>query len=620
MRHNSSQSPIENKRLPIAISICCFCLFIIFIRIWYLQIYRGEYYSKISEKNRVRKIDLPAPRGLILDRNNQILLSNKICQDLAYTPQYILNSQKTLLMLSRLLNIPHNKLTSIVYQNRSKPKFLPIMLKRDLSKHEISIIQTNQIFLPGIDILTSPRRKYTPQTPPHLVGHVGEISYNQLKNTQNINKQQPYYPGDMIGKYGLEKKLEQHLRGKRGFHYIQVDAFGRQVANNSNNDYKLSLPKKNSIPGHSLELTIDFNLQKTAQKAFRGKHGAIVALNPKNGEILVLVSSPQYDPAIYQKRISSDKWNYLVNNPTKPLYDKTTGGAYPPGSLFKPLIAIAAIEENIITSKTAHKCKGHIQLGNHKFHCYKRSGHGLINLTQAMSKSCDVYFYNLGLALGIKRITHYAKMFGFGKKLNFKLNYESPGLVPTSEWKVQQTGKPWNLGDIPSISIGQSANLATPLQLASFYSTIANKGIIWKPYLIRSIKSHTGRIIYRSSPKIIKKLNQISPKTFITIQQILSEVVSNPTGTGRRAYNPEIPIAGKTGSIQVVSLKKYSSHKNNIRNSWYEHAMFAAFSPIKSAEIVVVVVSEHDKKGGGGSQTAPIARKIIEAYWKQKQK
>lgn len=589
---------------------------VLLFRLWYVQIYRGDYYRQISENNRIQYIEIPAPRGLIYDRHGHVVLGNRPYFDLILIPQAIKDATTTFKILARLLHMPTALFERHLWQNRGQPKYLPINLKRNLSLHEVATIQSNRIFLPGIDVAVAPRRDYKPETPSHMVGYLGEISRRELLE---LNRQTPnnlYRSGDLIGKQGLEARWEKYLRGRKGHRLIQVDAFGRESDFFDKNSLKL--PETPALPGSDLILTLDMELQRVANEAFKGKNGAVVALNPQNGEILAMVSEPGYDPNIYQGVLSEEKYRSLLQNPFKPFLDKTTGGSFMPGSTFKAVVALAALEEGIINANTTFHCPGHYQIGSQVFHCHERHGHGTVNLRHALMKSCDVYFYNIGVELGVDRIAKYAAELGLGQKLGVNLNFEVPGLIPTSAWKKNTLRTPWTTGETPSIAIGQGYVQMTPIQIANLYATIGNEGQIWRPYLVKRIINHVGETMLVQDPQLIKRVNKIRPESFKIVKEGLKAVVMDAEGTGKNAAVEGQSVAGKTGSVQVVSLNKNMNKGEAVSMHWREHAMFAAFSPVENPEIVVAIISEHDKVGGGGRAAAPVAGKIIDAYWNLK--
>jgi len=612
--HKQESLLIESRFMWASILILAVISGLLF-RLWYVQIYKGEYYKDISERNRVRRIEIPAPRGIIYDRNGDVILGNSPFFDLVFIPQYVSDRDTTFKILSRLLHVPTGRFESRLEMAQGQPKFLPITLKRNMSQHEVSIIEANKIFLPGIEVRVSPRRDYGPDVPPHLIGYLREIDPKGMESLNKLTPDNPYLLGDLVGKQGLELRWEKYLRGRRGYRLIQVDAFGRQTQSFEENGWQY--PSVASIPGSDLELTMDKELQKATRDAFAGKNGAVVVLNPQNGEILAAVSEPGFDPRAMQTGLSNEDWRRLMENPFKPLLDKTTGGEFPPGSVYKPVVAMAALEERVVDANKTYHCPGYFTLGNRRFYCHERHGHGTVNLQLAMMKSCDVYFYQVGVELGVDRIARYAKALGLGQSLGIQLNMERPGLIPTSAWKMLVHRFPWAAGDTPNISIGQGYDLITPVQMANLYASIANGGKVWRPYVVNRVTNHVGETVYEHQPEMIRQVIEIKPETFQTMRSVLMSVVMDPKGTGKNANVPGTTVAGKTGSVQVVSLKK-NRNQTDVSMNWKEHALFAAFSPVENAEIAVAIVSQNDTVGGGGRSAAPVAGKIIEAYWRLK--
>ncbi|MBC7658358.1 MAG: penicillin-binding protein 2 [Chitinophagaceae bacterium] len=587
------------------------------LRLWYIQIYRGDYYREVSERNRVRRIEIPAPRGIIFDRNGEVVLGNRPFYDLVYLRQYVVDKDTTFKIISRLLHVPVTRFEARLEMAQSQPTFLPIPLKRDLSQHEVSIIEANKIFLPGIEVRVAPRRDYGPDVPPHLLGYLKEIDPDALETLNVDNSNNPYLLGDLVGKQGIELRWEKYLRGQRGYSLIQVDSFGRQ--SQGAEETGITLPSVPAKPGADLELTIDYELQKTAKAAFAGKNGSVVVLNPQTGEVLAAVSEPGFDPKMMQQGVSPEDWRELIENPFKPLLDKSSGGEFAPGSVYKAVVAMAGLEEKVIDENRTFFCPGYYTLGDRRFYCYDRKGHGTVNLQKAIMKSCDVYFYQVGIELGVDRLARYAKAFGLGAKLGIALNMEKPGLIPTSAWKMLTYRLPWAGGDTPNISIGQGYDLVTPMQMANLYATIANGGKVWRPYYVNKVTNHVGETIYEHHPELIRQVAEVSPKTFELVRAALQTVVMDPGGTGKKAQVEGVTVAGKSGSVQVVSLAKNNNKgAMGVSMNWKEHAMFAAFSPTENAEIAVAVVSQNDLVGGGGKSAAPVAGAIIKRFWELK--
>jgi penicillin-binding protein 2 len=606
---------VESRFMAFSVVVLSMTLLLMF-RLWYVQIFRGDYYAQISQRNRIRKIEIPAPRGVIYDRLGKVVLGNRPFFDLVYVPQYVKDREMTLKILSRILHVPIQQLDRRLKMTASNPKYMPVIIKRNLTLNEVSVIEANKMFLPGIDIIVAPRRDYRPEISPHLTGYLAEIDENMLNRMNQKDAENAYLPGDLVGKQGLERKLEKYLRGKRGYRFIQVDALGRQTKTQDLVDWEL--PIQPALPGNDVELTIDLDLQIAARDAFKGKYGAVIAMNPKNGEILAMQSSPGFDPSMYQDGFSQEEWKALISNPFNPLYDKTTGGEYPPGSVYKAVVAIAALQERVVTPDTAFFCPGYYNLGDQRFHCWERHGHGSVSLKKALYRSCDIYFYEVGVQLGVDKIAEYALKLGLGRKLGVNLNTEKPGLIPTSAWKMLTTRIPWTKGDTPNIAIGQGYDLVTPIQIANLYSTIGNGGKIWRPFLIKRVTNQVGQKVGDQKPKLLWKANEIRPEVFAVVKEYLADVVNHQEGTGKKAALKHIRVAGKTGSAQVVSLKKNNKF-DDVSMKWKEHALFAAFAPVEDPEIAVAVVSENDAIGGGGAAAAPVAGKILETYFRLKE-
>lgn len=607
------ENMIPKNRFVLIYGIVSLVIFLLISRLWFLQIYKGKEYHRLSDSNRISKIEIPAPRGSIYDRNGKTVLDNKIYYDLIYTPQFVKSRDNTLKIISKILNTPYEDLDRHLRRQSQAKKFEGVIIKKNMTLKDVAVIDSNKVFLPGISVAKSPRRSYSNWTPSHLVGYLGELSEKDFKGF-NDQQRQRYKVGDLIGKQGLEKKWESYLKGDRGYKYIQVDAHGHKVKFST----LKNLPEKVAERGSNLNLTLDYDLQKTAQDAFKGKFGALVALDPNSGEILSILSEPRYDLQSFQLGMSYDEWRELNSNPFTPMLDKTVSGMFPPGSPYKIVLAAAGLEQKIITPRTTFDCPGHFEFGNEKFHCHDRAGHGKVNLKKALKKSCDVYFYNLGLELGVDVIAMYAREFGLGKKQEYGLNYEKPGLVPTSAWHYKHFNKKWNQGETPNISIGQGFNLVTPLQLATLIAFVANKGKIWQPHILKSITDHLGNTVKDFEPKLLSQSQLIQPKTFNLISKYLTSVVEDEDGTGKRARVEGIQVAGKTGTAQVISLDK-TKDQLDVSMRWKEHAIFVAFAPAKNPEIAIAVYSQHDRTGGGGVAAAPVASKIIDKFMKLKQ-
>jgi penicillin-binding protein 2 len=521
-------------------------------RLWYLQIIKGSDFSVASARNRVREITRPAPRGLIYDRYSKILLSNRLFFDLIVIPQYLQNRPKTLAIVSDLFHIPLDQIERKLSESQSNPKFVPVRIKRNLSLHEVATLESNKFFLPGVDVDSAPRRDYLGNESAHLFGYLGEVTSKELDilNSQVSNYQ--YRVGSIIGKTGIERKYERYLRGGEGREALLVDALGRLQADSSLEiSMNLSRPRQR---GNDVHLTIDSDLQNVASEAFRNKNGAVCAMDPNNGDILVYLSNPNYKLSIYQDGLTMEDWQTLRSNPFKPLLDKVTGGAYPPGSTYKIIVAIAALEEGVVTPDRKFNCPGYFVLGNGRWKCWKHTGHGHVNLSSALELSCDVYFYNIGNLIGIDRISKWGRLFGLGERTGLDLNMELPGISPSTEWKLRSKGLPWLSGDTINASIGQGFNLCTPIQILNAFAAVGNGGTLFKPRFLKKIVDSKGKTIFEEKQNVIRKI-KLNPANLAIVKKGLQDVVEGTNGTAKRAKVEGFTVSGKTGTAQTSALK-----------------------------------------------------------------
>jgi penicillin-binding protein 2 len=443
-----------------------------------------------------------------------------------------------------------------------------------------------------------------------LLGTIGEVDAAELA----LEAFQDYRSGEIVGKTGLEAANEKHLRGEAGGVNLVVDVAGREID---------ELDRREPRPGGRLVLSIDLDLQRVAEEAFRSEDpeqpdrmGALVALDPWNGDVLALVSSPSYDANAFAGGIDRETWQALNADVWRPLRNRAIAGVYPPGSTYKAFVAAAGLAEGIVDATTEVHCPGYFRLGRRVYRCWKRGGHGAVNLHSALSSSCDVYFYELGKALGVERLAHYAKLFGLGAPTGIDVRGEVAGLVPTPEWKQRTRGEPWIEGETISLSIGQGANLTTPIQLAVAYAAIANGGQVVQPRVVLRRETWDGEVVDRSTP-VVREENIVARPILDLVKEGLESVVMDPGGTGSRARVPGISVAGKSGTTQVVSLDLVEGlEPDEIPLRYRDHALFAAFAPVESPEIVVVAIAEH-AGGGGGSVAAPMVQKVLAAYFKK---
>ena len=595
------------------------------IRLWQLQILSGEHYGRIAERNYTRLMPISAPRGRIYDRHGSLILGNRLFHDLVLIPQFMQHPHHLITRLNQLLELSPpelNRLSRSIHQP-SQPKFLPITIKTNLSEHQVALIESAQDLLPGVHVTQNIRRDYTTNPPSHLVGYVAKPSASRLRQLQSTHPHTSYQSSDYVGRYGLEKIWESELRGTAGHQILRVDALGRRVDEHRRQPHLIS-PQISAVSGHHLILTLDHELQQIATAAFKGKNGAVVVMDAKDGGILAMVTTPSYPGDLYQSRISNHHWQRLMADPNKPLFDKTTGAEYPPGSTFKVIIALAALQEAIIEPHTTITCPGQWRLGGRTFHCHKRQGHGEVNLIKALAQSCNIYFYELAMQLGVDKIATYAQLFELGEQLGLPLNYEAAGLIPTRMWKQLRGGGGWHQGETALLGVGQGHLLITPLQLARLYATIGSGGWLTTPHLVKKVVSRLGGTVHQRTITPPRRIQVIHRQHFQSVQDALLATVADDEGSGVRARVPGVSIAAKTGTVQVVTMKRNQRQQHlftqqNRRTHTKDHALTAAFSPAHHAEIAVAVISEHDSVGGGGRAAAPIAGQIIAGYYKLKQ-
>jgi penicillin-binding protein 2 len=605
--------------------------FITFVmRLWYLQVFQGEELRLFSEKNRFKIKKIQAPRGMIIDREGRILVDNFPGFEVSITPQYATELEKTADSISPILNIPAERIVKLVKtEKRKNGPFRPVVIKNNLSRDDVARLDRLRINNPGLDISMTIQRTYLlKDSGAQLFGYVGEISKNELpKYNKNLRPDEKFEQGDIVGKNGLELVYDKELRGLSGRDFIQVDARGREIKS-------LSVPEligdvsltREPVPGNTLMLTIDKDIQDAAHKAFvdRERIGGVVALNPKNGEILAWVNGPSFDPTEFSKGISAKMWNDLINHPFKPLRNKVIQDHFPPGSTFKAIVALAALQEKEITKNSTVFCPGFYKFGRRVYHCHQKRGHGYVNVTQALEQSCDVFFYKMGLALGIDKIAKYARSFGFGKRTGINMVNEVPGLVPTEEWKQKTFGEPWQPGENLSNAIGQGFFLTTALQLAQAFTSFANIGPVYQPHFIKKILNINGTVVEELKPELkfdpVAGVNTevtVSRENMELIKEGLWMVGNGAQGTARWHKVANTEISGKTGTVQLFTLSAdqvFADCKARPIKQRH-HGWYVAYAPSKDPEIVVSVLAEHACSGSGGA--APIARDIIEAYMKK---
>jgi len=569
-------------------------LLLIILRLYYLQVFQADKYKTLADENRISTRLLLPPRGVIYDRNGVLIASNKQNFQAMIVAEQTPNLQKTLDEFKKIMPLSEEEEAKIKKELRRNKSFVPIKIKDNLTWEEVSKIQLNAPDLQGIYIDEGLSRDYPfSDSMTHILGYVASVSESDAKKDNDPLLQIPEFK---IGKSGVEKLFEKDLRGKGGSLKLEVNAYGRVMK---------EIERIEGISGKSLTLTIDSRLQKTAFDAFGEESGAAVVLDVHSGEILAFVSAPSYNPNSMVKGMGNKEWKSLLNNEKKPLSNKVIAGQYSPGSTFKTIVALAALENEAVKPETKFFCSGQIFVGNHAFHCWKRQGHGHMNITDALMHSCDIYFYEVAQKIGIEKIAEMARRFGLGKKINIGIDNEKDGLIPDKAWKLKRFGEPWQQGETVIAGIGQGYVLTTPLQLATMVSRIANGGYEIQPTFTK--------VTDKSS---IKKIN-ISSSHINAVKQGMFDVVNIPGGT---AYMSRFDVdgqqmAGKTGSTQVrrITMKERQTgvlKQEELPWKYRDHALFVAFAPYDNPRYGIAVLVEHG--GGGSSVAAPIASKILQ--------
>ncbi len=603
-------------RAVLIFNIVIACFIIILIRLWYLQIYKGDEFYKYSVQNRLRKETVKAPRGMIFSRNNQLLVQNVPRFDAIIVPQYLTNKKETLSKLAKILEMSEKSIYGILKKNSYQARYRPIIIKKNISRKEVAVIETENSKMPGVSVQTFISREYADkEIGSHALGYISEISQQQLptyRERDNYN----YKLGDFIGQAGIEKNFDLDLRGEDGYQFMEVDARGRMKRLIGGKNLFAGIENKAATPGNNIRLTIDRDMQKRAYDSLEDKVGAAVAVDVNTGEILAMVSRPSFDPTEFSRGLTAKYWKKLSQDEFKPMTDRTIQEHYSPGSTFKTFTAIAALEEKIVTATQEINCPPTFRLGRRVFHDWKRGGHGLTDVYKSLRRSVDVYFYKIGVKLDIDILSDYAKQFGFSSKTGVPLPREIPGLLPYKDWKLKKTGEPWQKGETLSCVIGQSYVLATPIQLAMAYATIANGGKLLQPYLLKEIFSSDGTIKKKFSPKVVNTVT-VSDESLEHVKKGLYQVTNHRKGTAWWYRGRGIRMAGKSGTSQVRSMTKKELFSRCVDMPYKDrhHGIFVAFAPFDNPKVAVAAVVEHGCSGSGAA--APVVRNVIETYMKK---
>ena len=604
-RSGTETSDAIKKKIRIFAILVVVSFLCLWMRIWYLQILKWQYLTGLSEDNQVRIVALPAIRGMIKDRNGETLVSIRPAFNLYLTPEDARNLDSSLEKLAQRISLDQEKLKKKIAQTKS---FKEVLIKGDIPREEVAFVEENNMSLPGIRIRAEPLRNYVFNSlASHTLGYLGEISKASLERL----KDPAYRQGDFVGKNGLENIYESLLRGKKGYKEVEVDVSGRELK---------TLRKLPPESGNNLILTLDVKIQEELEKlmtetAEQNMNGSVVVMKVQTGEIIAITSKPSFDPNKFAAGISPKNWRDLVTDEWHPLQNRSIHGQYPPGSTYKIVTAIAGLGEGVIKPDTSIFCPGHFKLGRGRYRCWKKSGHGFMNLHDALVQSCDVYFYTIGHRLGIDTIAKYAKRFGLGRSTRLGLSREKKGLVPTTQWKLLNKKEPWQLGETISASIGQGFNLVTPIQQVIMMAAVANRGILLKPYLVKRIEGPEGQLRQEFFPEIIGQIG-VDPDHLEQVRMALRDVVNGARGTGKKSRLKNIIVSGKTGTAQVVRMKSDEELEKGeaIPVKYRDHAWFVAFAPYEKPVLAVAIIVEHG--GHGGATAGPIAGKIFKKYFK----
>jgi penicillin-binding protein 2 len=573
----------------------------LFSRLGWLQIVDGQQYKTLSDRNRIH-VNLTTPvRGYILDRHGKMLAYNEQNFRVQIIPEQTQDIQQSLDNLSTIIDLRPSEKEEIIQRSKKQARFIPVKIKDNLNWEDVSAIEISLPDLPGISIDVGQKRLYPYDKHfAHIVGYVGRVNDKEMTNDPILR-----LPDFQIGKTGLEKQFEKRLRGRAGTKSIEVNSAGRMVR---------ELNEEKGVIGRTITTTIDIDLQKKVMKILsREKSASAIVMDVHSGAVYACASYPSFDPNLFATRLPQKTWDGLLKNPGKPLNDKALSGQYPPGSTFKMITALAALEAGIIDEETNFFCNGHHDVNKERFHCWKRSGHGYTNVYTALEESCDVFFYNIAEELGIERIANMARRFGLGQTYDLHLPQESSGLVPDKNWKLGKLGTDWHLGETINTTIGQGHLLTTPLQLAVMTSRIANGGYAVEPWIV----AHDGHYHTRKRQQQWPKM-RLSNRELRMVQRGMELVIAGEDGTAKSSaiQIDSQEMAGKTGTAQVRRITMAERRagllsQDDIIWKHRHHALFVGYAPYNNPQYAVSVVVEH---GGSGSGTAaPLARDILKA-------
>ncbi len=589
-------------RAAVAALVVLVALSLVVFRLLRLQVQQHEHFTVLSQDNRVKVQPVPPTRGLIYDAEGVVLADNHPSFSLEITIEKVGDLEGTIRALSEILPIDDKDLARFDRMKAQRVRFQGVPLRLNLTPEEVARFSVDSHRFPGVDVRAELIRAYPRgELTAHALGYVGRINEQEMERIDTSD----YAGTHFIGKSGVEKAHEELLHGHVGYQQVEVNARGRVLR---------TLEGKAPVPGRDLQLYLDIGLQQAATEALGDNRGAVVAIDPRTGGVLALVSKPSFDPNLFVEGIGQSDYQALLYSPDKPLYNRAIRGQYPPGSTVKPFVGMAGLASGVTNAASNRYCPGYYQLPgqSHRYRCWRRGGHGTVALEQAVVQSCDVYFYGLAHDLGIERLKRFLGEFGFGARTGIDVAGELGGLVPSKEWKERARNELWYPGETLIVGIGQGAFLATPLQLAVATATMANRGYFIQPRVARSARV-PGAATADELPARAHQVQVGDPKHWDQIIHAMTEVVESPRGTAKRIQSKSYRIAGKTGTAQVFTVGQSETYNaSRINKRMHDHALFIAFAPVEEPRIAVAVIVENG--GHGGSVAAPVARQVMDAH------
>jgi len=596
------------RRLAVAAAFVLFCFSLLLLRFIWLQAIKHSEYAELAEDNRISVVPVVPNRGLIMDRNGVVLARNYSAYTLEITPSKIKGELDAVIdELATLVHIqPKDRKRFRKLLEESK-NFESVPIRTRLTDEEVARFTVQRYRFPGVDIQARLFRQYPlGEVAAHVIGYIGRINQKDIEAIQERDEEDNYIGTNYIGKEGLEKKYEKHLHGTTGYEEVEVSAGGRAVR---------TLSRNAATPGNNLILSIDIELQKIVEEAFGERRGALIAIEPSTGDILAYVSMPSFDPNLFVEGIDQQSWDELNNSLDRPLVNRPLSGAYPPGSTYKPFMALAALELGKRTPAMTISDPGYFILGNHRFRDDKPGGHGVVDMYNSIVHSCDTYYYLLANDLGVDAMHDFMKPFGFGQKTDIDLEHERTGILPSTDWKRKRFKTPaqqkWYAGETISLGIGQGANSFTPLQLAQATSIIANDGVVMRPHLVKIIEDSVTRNRTLTVPKESYRIN-LKPEHLEFVKQAMVGVTKEGTSAGVFSKTEYIS-AGKTGTAQVVGMKQNEKYNAKlVAERKRDHSLYIAFAPADKPRIAIAAIVENG--GFGATAAAPIVKKALDYY------